>query len=108
MECSSGEQCQWRESICQDSQTIRVRILLTLFHSPSHSHSLSIYLTLPLSLSLCMFYRYITGDLVLFNPIRLPESKTTVPIILHAEKPAPFLFMEPVSYAGFGIKPGRV
>jgi hypothetical protein len=45
---------------------------------------------------------------VLFNPVRLPVSKTTAPIILHMEKPCPYIFMDPACYPLFGIKPGRI
>jgi hypothetical protein len=51
---------------------------------------------------------YIQGDVVLFNPVRLPVSKTTAPIILHMEKPCPYIFMDPACYPLFGIKPGRI
>jgi serine/threonine protein kinase len=51
---------------------------------------------------------YIQGDLALFNPIRLPKSKTTIPIILHTEKPCPYIFMDTTSYSSFGIRPGRI
>ena len=51
--------------------------------------------------------RYIQGDIVLFSPLRLP-SKNVVPMILHTEKPYPYIIMDSSSYTSVGIRHGKV
>ena len=52
--------------------------------------------------------RYNEGDIVLFHPVRLHRSKSTAPVMLHLEKPRPYMFMDHTSYAAFNIRPGRM
>jgi len=51
---------------------------------------------------------YDAGDVVLFHPIRLQRSKSSAPMLLHLQKPKPYILMDLSSYAAFGIRPGRM
>ena len=52
--------------------------------------------------------RYEEGDIVLFHPVRLQRSKSTAPVVLHLEKPKPYIFMDHSSFPTFNIRPGRM
>ncbi len=52
--------------------------------------------------------RYNKGDVVIFFPIKLQRSKSTAPILMHVDRPKPYMIMDIASYGAFGIRPGRM
>ena len=53
-------------------------------------------------------HRYDEGDIVLFHPVKLHQSKATAPAVLHLERPKPYIFMDHTAYGAFNIRPGRM
>ncbi len=46
--------------------------------------------------------------MVIFHPIKLQKSKSSAPILMHVERPKPYILMDFASYGAFGIRPGRM
>ena len=67
------------------------------------------YYVLSVSQPLCPSpHSYQQGDIVLFHPVKLAQTKVTAPALMHAEKPYPYILMDLNSYSSFGIRPGRM
>ena len=52
--------------------------------------------------------RYEKDDIVMFHPVRTQKSASTTPVMLHLEKPKPYMFMDESCFTAFSIRPGRM